>query len=234
MVRSTVLFDLGGTLAYYYEMSEFPGLLRESINKVRDYILGEGMPVPSFDEVERGTREEDHEATDYRIRPLEDRLYRIFQLDISLRSERLTLEMSRHFMKPIFARGYCYDDTTPVLSELRSRGYKIGVVSNTSWGSPALLWREELNRLGLAQRVNAAVFCRDVGWRKPARQIFEFALEKLDARPQDCLFVGDNPKWDLLGPESVGMTGILINRTHITQDAPVAAMKNLRELLDRV
>jgi putative hydrolase of the HAD superfamily len=76
-------------------------------------------------------------------------------------------------------------------------GFKIGIVSNTSRGSPAFLWREEIGRLGLGQRVDDMVFCRDVGWRKPAKQIFEFALQKFNTNPENCIFVGDHQKWDL-------------------------------------
>ena len=234
MTEDTILFDLGGTLAYYYEMPEFPYILQQAVAEVRDYLLKEDMLTVSTEEISRRVREEDHEAADYRIRPLEERLYRIFQLDSSLCSEELTLKMCRCFMKPIFARGRCYEDTMPALSELHSRGFKTGIVSNTSWGSPAVLWREEIDRLGLGQKVDAAIFCRDTGWRKPASQIFEFALRKLNASPQNCVFVGDNPKWDLLGPQALGMTAILIDRQGTIQEAAEKPIKSLRELIDRL
>ena len=86
-------------------------------------------------------------------------------------------------MKPIFARANCYQDTIPTLKELKSRGYKTAIVSNTTWGSPANLWREHMESLGLSTYFDAVVFCRDVGWRKPAKQIFEYALEKLQIPP---------------------------------------------------
>jgi putative hydrolase of the HAD superfamily len=229
----TILFDLGATLAYYYEMPEFPYILQQAVAGLRDYLLKEGMLTVSQEETSQRVREENHEAADYRIRPLEERLYRIFQLDASLHSEELAMKMCRCFMKPIFARGRCYEDTMLALSELRSRGFKTGIVSNTSWGSPAVLWREEIDRLGLGQMVDAAIFCRDVGWRKPARQIFEFALRKLNATPQNCVFVGDNPKWDLLGPRALGITAILIDRQGTVQEAAEKPIKSLRELVGR-
>jgi putative hydrolase of the HAD superfamily len=137
-------------------------------------------------------------------------------------------------MKPIFARGHCYEDTVPALNELRSKAFKIGIVSNTSWGSPAILWREEIERLGLARMVDCTVFCRDVGWRKPAKQIFEFALQKFNTSSQDCVFVGDNPQWDVMGPEEVGMKAILIDRQGAVKDPEVRPIRNLRELPGRL
>lgn len=41
MKKDAVLFDLGGTLAYYYEMPEFADLLRRSIAEVQEYLLNE-------------------------------------------------------------------------------------------------------------------------------------------------------------------------------------------------
>ena len=96
------------------------------------------------------------------------------------------------------------------------------------------MWREEIARFGLDKAVDAAFFCRDAGWRKPARQIFHYVLEKLQVKPQDCIFVGDNPKWDLLGPRAVGIEAVLIDRRGIIQAAEQKQMKNLYELLERL
>ena len=116
-------------------------------------------------------------------------------------------------MRPICALGRRYDDVLPALKKLQAEGVRTGLVSNTPWGSPADLWREEIERLELTPHFDAIVFCRDVGWRKPAKQIFEFALAKLNARPDECIFVGDDPRWDLAGPRAAGILPILIDRT---------------------
>lgn len=38
-MKNAVLFDLGGTLANYFERSEFPDILRQAIAEETDYIL---------------------------------------------------------------------------------------------------------------------------------------------------------------------------------------------------
>lgn len=139
--------------------------------------------------------------------------------------------MCRRFMKPIFATGKSHEDTNPALQGLREQGHKLGIVSNTTWGSPASLWREELKRLGLDQMVDVAVFCRDVGWRKPAKQVFEYTVAKLGSDIEDCVFVGDDPRWDIIGSRAVGMKAILIDRQQGTRDEDVERIRDLRELL---
>ena len=85
-------------------------------------------------------------------------------------------------------------------------------MSNAPWGSPPESWRRELERLKLSDAVDAVVLCGDVGWRKPAAEIFHHAIGKLGCRIADCMFVGDDLRWDIEGSASVGMRAVLIDR----------------------
>lgn len=233
-MKKVILFDLGNTLVQYYERSQFPGIFKQAITGVQDYLCREGLLNVSSESIWRRAEEEDHEAKDHSVRPMEERLARIFQLDGPTVSDELTMTVCRRFMEPIFALARRYDDVLPVLRELGLRGYRKAIISNTPWGCPANLWREETKRLGLIEQVDVAVFCGDVGWRKPARQIFDFTLEKLHASPQDCIFVGDDPRWDLAGPRAVGIEAVLIDRRGVMQDVQEEPIGNLCELFDRL
>ncbi len=229
--KTAILFDLGGTLAEYYSRSETPVVLAEALAEVQGLLSERGL-VARMPENAPEQMHTQREADDYRVRPLVERLARVFGLDGLDPSGELAAEMCRRFLRPIFARGRCYDDTLPVLRELRLRGIKTAIVSNTPWGSPAAPWREELARLGLSGLVDTAVFCTDVGWRKPARQIFDFALERLHAAPQESLFVGDHPVWDVAGARGAGMDAVLIDRYGEAQNAEERPIRNLYQLLD--
>ncbi len=228
-MKRAVLFDLGNTLVRYFGRAEFPTILEQAILEVRTYLQDSGFPPIPAEALWQRVDEENHEANDHRVRPLEGRLARIFQLDPG-QVEDVAEGMCRCFSGPIFARGRRYPDAPPVLESLRSKSVKTAIVSNTPWGSPGALWREELARLGLDVWVDAAVFCTDVGWRKPARAIFEHALERLQVEPQDCLFVGDDPRWDLAGPRALGMEAILIDRHGVFPDVAGEAIQTLDEL----
>ena len=233
-MKNAVLFDLGNTLAQYFERSEFPDILEQAIAEVQNYLHQKGLLSVSPEAMWRRVRDENYEARDYRVRLLEERLVRIFRLDDSVQASGLIMAMCRCFMKPIFARGRCYEDALPTLQGLRFGGFKTAIVSNTTWGSPAVLWREEIERFSLSKYADVVVFCTDVGWRKPARQIFEFTLEKLQALPQHCIFVGDDPRWDLVGPRAVGIEAVLIDRRGTMYDAGEDSIQNLHELWGRL
>ena len=227
-MKQAVIFDLGNTLVCYYTREQWPTVLKEAIAEVTGYLRGLGQltldvgELPARVEAERGERD------DFHVEPLAQRLARIFHLP------EVDLEACRCFMKPLFARAKLYDDTLPTLAELRRRGFKTGILSNTPWGSPAELWREELARHRLLHAVDVVVFCRDVGWRKPDPRAFEFTCQKLGVAPGDCLFVGDDPRWDIVGPDRVGMDAILIDRTGGAKPSEGDTVSSLTELLQRL
>jgi putative hydrolase of the HAD superfamily len=237
-MKKVVLFDLGGTLVEYYARAEFPGILEEAIGEVEGYLRHLDLLRVPPEALWTRVKEEDHEAGDHHVRPLEGRLIRIFQLDdancaaAQPMSADLVMEMCRRFLKPVFGRGRRYSDALPILQWLSIARIKTAIVSNTPWGSPAELWQQEVERHSLF--VQAVVTCRDAGWRKPARQIFEFALERLGASPQESLFVGDDPRWDVKGPRDMGMEAILIDRQGTVTGSREHTIRSLEELWDRL
>jgi putative hydrolase of the HAD superfamily len=219
-----VLFDLGNTLVSYYEMSDFPAILSAGIEATVSCLEGHGISLPEPDAIAERVRSENHEATDYCVRPLEQRLGRIFGLNEI--EPAVAAEMCHAFMQPIFAIARLYNDTLPTLSELRSRGIHTAVVSNSPWGSPASLWLDELARHGILPLVDAAIFCGDIGWRKPDARIFHHTMQQLGVPADRALFVGDDPRWDIVGPRGVGMEAVLIDRV----GAKDGAIRSLEEL----
>ncbi len=204
----TVLFDLGNTLVRYYTRAEWPGVRDRCLAAVLDLLLARGLIDAAPADLDERVVAESGESADCRVRPLEGRLARIFGL-----REDVPDGACRAFMAPIFALARVYDDTLPALAALRSRGVRTAIVSNSPWGSPAHLWREHLAGLGLLDRVDGAFFCGDCEWRKPAPQIFEYVLGRLGVTAAQCLFVGDDPRWDLAGPQAVGMRAVIIDHT---------------------
>jgi putative hydrolase of the HAD superfamily len=98
------------------------------------------------------------------------------------------------------------DSTHALLDSLRQRGLKTGLVSNAF--DPGWLLRHDLERMGIAERLDVAVFSSEVGKRKPHAAIFAAALEPLGLDPARALFVGDRRFEDIRGAKQVGMTTV--------------------------
>jgi putative hydrolase of the HAD superfamily len=93
--------------------------------------------------------------------------------------------------------------THALLESLRSRGLKLGIVSNAF--DPGPLLHRDLADAGVAERIDFAVFSSEVGIRKPHPAIFEHALKALEVEAADALFVGDRLYEDVRGASEAGM-----------------------------
>jgi putative hydrolase of the HAD superfamily len=96
--------------------------------------------------------------------------------------------------------------THALLDSLRERGLKLGLVSNAF--DPVWLLERDLERMGLAERLDVAVFSSSIGKRKPHPAIFEAALEPLGVDPERSLFVGDSRVADVHGAKTLGMATV--------------------------
>jgi putative hydrolase of the HAD superfamily len=96
--------------------------------------------------------------------------------------------------------------THALLESLRSHGLRLGLVSNAF--DPGWLLHRDLEQMGLAERLDFAVFSSEVGKRKPHPAIFERALDALGVAPEEALFVGDRLYEDVRGAAELGMSTV--------------------------
>jgi putative hydrolase of the HAD superfamily len=96
--------------------------------------------------------------------------------------------------------------THALLESLRARDLRLGLVSNAF--DPGWLLHRDLEQLGVAERLDFAVFSSEVGKRKPHPAIFKRALEELGVGAEDAVFVGDRLYEDIRGAGELGMTTV--------------------------
>jgi HAD superfamily hydrolase (TIGR01509 family) len=206
-----VLFDLGNTLVAYYRAHEFYPILERCVESVAAEMRRHGRSVDVASAHERA-KALNTESPDGRVRPLEDRLQAIFGGANGYLPRDIQERLSDAFLAPIFATGRIDSTAVSVLQRLKALGLKTAIVSNTPWGSSAKAWRNELNRWGLLDLVDEIAFCMDVGWRKPQRAVFDYALGRLGVQASRALFVGDDAKWDIEGARGAGLIPVLLTQ----------------------
>ena len=64
--------------------------------------------------------------------------------------------------------------------------------------------------IGLLDYLPARVYSCEFGMTKPHPSIYRHALDKLDVAPAEAIFVGDKLKVDVVGPQRLGMHGVLV------------------------
>lgn len=130
---------------------------------------------------------------------------------------------ARAFAEPV-PMPHAYD----VLDELRSRGVKLGIVTN-GWMEAQT---QTLRELDLPRRVDDVVISKAVGLSKPDPHIYRLALERLSVEASQCWFVGDFPRNDVWGPRQVGMKAAFLQTVHaLGGEQPDAVLRDLRDVL---
>ena len=98
-----------------------------------------------------------------------------------------------------------YDDVLPTLGDLRERGLRLALVSNTARDLDAFVVHHALE-------VDAAVSSRAHGKVKPHESIFRAVLELLRIAPGEAAMVGDSPEDDIEGARALGIRPFLLDR----------------------
>ena len=80
--------------------------------------------------------------------------------------------------------------------------YRTAMISNFGY-APALY--ESLDRFGIRGAFETVVVSAEVGWCKPHRMIFDHTFEKMEIRPSEALFFGDQLYIDVYGALNAGM-----------------------------
>ena len=131
---------------------------------------------------------------------------------------------------------YTVDPETPrTLRALKERGLRLAAVSNTYQSRAALTSR--LSEHGLWRYLDALVVSSEVGLTKPHPAIFQAALDELAVTAAETVFVGDIVWADVLGPQALGMKGVLTHqyRQEDPGDSrPDLVIKRLAEVVEYV
>ena len=88
-----------------------------------------------------------------------------------------------------------------------------------------------LRDMGMLPYFDEVVSSAAVGCRKPHRAIFEIALERMEARPEQAVHVGDLPEADGQGAAGAGIRPILIDRANRFEGVPFERVGLLTDLV---
>jgi len=223
-----VLFDWGGTLTPWHTVDLRAGWLAVSAALDAGLAPGRAEEVAEAlhaaeEEVWRRSREEHRSAT----------VEEVFALAGVSPSEAALAAHLAHW-EP---HTYTDPDVPELLSGLRSRGIRVGVLSNTLWS------RAEHERIfardGVLHLLDGAVYTSEIPWTKPHPEAFAAAARAVGVSdPRRCVFVGDRLFDDVHGAQRAGMRAVLVPHSAIptaqrghTEGRPDAVVQRLSEVL---
>jgi 2-haloalkanoic acid dehalogenase type II len=207
LVIKAVLFDLGNTLVKTW----VPELTYEKVLA----CLGIRRSVEEIRQALAKT-EEEFKLHGYRLtygkvpyKEYWDRWDSLVLKNLGVSENR---RLVREIQKRWFDHADCaiYPDVKQTLSKLKQKGLKIGLISTA--------YEEDIDAISKKAGLEINLFDIVIGANtikeeKPHPDVFKYALEKLNVKPEEALFIGDNIDADYKGAENVGIHALLIQRT---------------------
>jgi HAD superfamily hydrolase (TIGR01662 family) len=126
-------------------------------------------------------------------------------------------------------------DTLPILEDLRSQGYKMGIISNAGDDQDV---QTLIDKAGIRSYFDTILVSAAQGIRKPNPRIFHQALQHWGTAPERAVMIGDTLGADILGARNAGIYSIWItgraspNQPHQGMILPDATVDSLSALLD--
>lgn len=147
------------------------------------------------------------------------------QLDIP--DEKLAKKFDEGYISISPFQTQLFPNTKETLNELQKLGYRMSIITNGFEEVQHI----KLKNCGIDHFFDEVVCSEQIGYSKPDKRVFEFALEKTSSVSENSVMIGDDIRGDVIGAEAVGIQGILFdpNRKKI-YDSEITRISDLAQL----
>ena len=198
---TTVLFDMGGTLEDIWNNKETQAEVMVKLQEtLRAHGLEPGCDAVEFDRRVMAGLKAYKNWSEPAMRELKpEEIWPDFYLK-EFGFDREKLEAIAEELANLWEVTYYHRELRPgveeMLQALQSRGYHLGVISNT-----ASLYSvfDVLEQYGIRDYFEDVTLSSVTGYRKPHPSIFQISLRQMQAKPEECAYVGDTISRDIIG-----------------------------------
>ncbi|MGD0766460.1 MAG: HAD family hydrolase [Dehalococcoidia bacterium] len=215
MAVRAVLFDLGDTLWHFPNMPPVEIIRGETVHRISDLLRSWGVePAGELFFLGRDIRAAIEKATDEAywgdlVSPNYPALAKQVAAEkgLPISDEQAVQLWHTWNLGGIFLGRALYPDVFQTLQLLKGQGYRLGSVTNRALGGEP--FRDELRHHGVVDFFEVLSISCEVGYLKPHRRIFEYALDTLGVRAEEAMMVGDSLRADVEGAKALGMCAVL-------------------------
>ena len=149
---------------------------------------------------------------------------------LEIADNSMALEMQQEYIHVCPTKHYLIDGAIELLESVSGR-YGLHIITNGFDEIQGV----KLRSGGIDHFFDQVITSGIAGYQKPDKQIFDFAMNKTNAKAADSLMIGDNPLSDIEGAHLAGIDQVFYNPDD--QHCPIKPtleIKSLRELIDHV
>lgn len=114
-----------------------------------------------------------------------------------------------------------------VLEYLKEKSYNLSILSNFDY-APTV--NKLLDKYTITHYFKRIFISDEIGWRKPSKKIFDYAISNLKLSVSDTIYVGDDYERDIIGSNVAGLDSIWINNGHLESDPAKYSVNNLKQI----
>ena len=148
------------------------------------------------------------------------------------KAKELALKIGDIFLDYCSSKPRVVEGAHELMDYLKKKGYRIHMCSN---GFHEVQYKK-LDSCGLSPYFDSVILSEDAGVNKPAKEYFDYALNKTGALRETTIMIGDTFNTDILGAKHSGIDTIYFNRNMeypLAEDVTheVISLKEIIEIL---
>lgn len=148
-------------------------------------------------------------------------------LEFRIGDDELAKEMGVRFLDLLPTRKILFPYAMEILTYLRNKEYQLHLITNGF----EKIQHSKLKNSGLDHFFKEVITSEGSNSLKPHKAIFEYALLKTSARPEESIMLGDDIEVDIGGARNAGIDQVYVNHLNIEPAVkPTYTVHSLKEL----
>ncbi len=152
-----------------------------------------------------------------------------FAAEKKSRSELNSIQLNSEYLSFSSKKTKIIENANVLLKYLRGK-YIINILTDGFFEVQMV----KLRNSKLSAYVSQIITAEEVGFLKPNKELFDFALEASDAKPEESIMIGDNYETDIIGAKDAGIDQIFFNRQNRKDFTikPTYVVENLKDIMN--
>ena len=216
-----VFFDLDHTL---WDFDKNSALTFDKIFEVHEMNIDRDVFLSKYEPINleywKLYREEKIDKTNLRYKRLKD-TFDAIEIEVS---DDTINQLSEDYITYLTTFNHLFEGTFEILDHLKKQ-YQLHIITNGFDEAQ----QKKMDHSNISKYFETITNSEIAGVKKPNPIIFNYALDKAQAKPYESIMIGDNIEADVLGALDVGLDAILFNyHNHIAEPH----IKQVKSLLD--
>jgi putative hydrolase of the HAD superfamily len=173
--------------------------IHSKVNDLDDYLkVYNSINIELWEKLKKGAISKSY---------LRENRFHLTHLEFGIDNKKLAIEFDQLYLSRTPGKKKLIPFTIPVLELLKQR-YEMHIITN---GFDDVQYYK-LNNCGLSPYFKAIITSDAAEACKPQKEIFDFALKKANAIPENSIMIGDDKEADIIGAYNAGLDVIYFNR----------------------